>query len=118
MPIYEGNLADLFRARKLKKKGARTCFLLLRFREPENTTIETTEIVGVYSSLELAEEGKKDAWDGEIIEFVMDPPVIDTNGRYPTKKVMSTASSRGPDWWEEYYDDSQAEDEIRRDERE
>lgn len=121
---YGTNTIDLFRARKMKKEGGETCYVLLDIDPVENTTVEVTKVVAVCSTLEIAKKiQQRCSHRYDIVEFVIDPPLEETKQIYngcpdlfPKLDVMTTSSEIGPDWREESYTDEQAERYIEREE--
>lgn len=104
MPTYYGSREDLVFARQLKdKEGTQTCFVLIKKTDVENTTIQKTQVVSIHTTLAAAKEAETATWGDEVLlyEFVMDPPIIETE--HGVQHVANTCSADGPDWMEKYY---------------
>ena len=122
---YGSNTIHLLRARKLKNEGGKTCYVLLDIRDVENTTVETTKVVAVCSTRENAEKIlDRCGHRYHLVEFVMDPPLIETKFKYhdgkpdlfPKIDVMPTSSDFMAGWKESRFTDEQAENYIEREE--
>ena len=114
---WRGELIEMLRLRK-SRQSEPTCFVVVRQSQPENTTVDIEEIVGIYTTLKEAQDSRLEVdpyniRDSEysrdtynIREYVMNPPVI--HGKYKKQFQPSCSGETwkgNPYWFEDLYAD-------------